>query len=86
MRHCEGYRSKLVETLTVCQGRHRCKTSKTGVVPQFCNAMLWWSYSRVQKSIENLGFRSKMAIFRRAGMKEGGLPLPLAFQDLILMV
>ena len=31
-------------------------------------------------------FRPKMAIFRRAGMKEGGLPLPLAFQHLILMI
>ena len=27
----------------------------------------------------------KIAIFRRAGMREGGLPLPLAFQYLILM-
>ena len=26
-------------------------------------------------------FRSKMAIFRRAGMRKGGLPLPLAFLD-----
>ena len=42
-------------------------------------------YSRVQKSIENFVFRLKMAIFRRAGMKEGGLPLPLAFQYLILI-
>ena len=24
-------------------------------------------------------FRPKMAIFRRVGMREGGLPLPLAF-------
>jgi hypothetical protein len=31
-------------------------------------------------------FRTKMAIFRRAGMKEGGLPLPLAFQYLIFMI
>ena len=31
-------------------------------------------------------FRPKMAIFRRAGMREGGLPLPLAFQYLILMI
>ena len=31
-------------------------------------------------------FRPKMAIFRRAGMKEGGLPLPLAFQYLIFMI
>ena len=30
------------------------------------------SYSRVQKSIENFVFRLKMAIFRRAGMREGG--------------
>ena len=43
-------------------------------------------YSRVQKSIENFVFRPKMAIFRRAGMREGGLPLPLAFQYLILMI
>ena len=31
-------------------------------------------------------FRPKMAIFRRAGMREGGLPLSLAFQYLILMI
>ena len=31
-------------------------------------------------------FRPKMAIIRRAGMREGGLPLPLAFQYLILMI
>ncbi len=40
-------------------------------------------YSRVQKSIENFVFRPKMAIFLRAGMREGVLPLPLAFQYLI---
>ena len=44
------------------------------------------TYSRVQKSIENFVFRPKMAIFQRAGMREGGLPLPLAFQYLILMI
>ena len=43
-------------------------------------------YSRVQKSIENFVFRPKMAIFQRAGMREGGLPLPIAFQYLILMI
>ena len=43
-------------------------------------------YGRVQKSIENIIFRPKMAIFWRAGMREGGLPLPLAFQYLILMI
>ena len=31
-------------------------------------------------------FRPKMAIFRRAGMREGGLPLPLTFQYLIFMI
>ena len=31
-------------------------------------------------------FRPKMAIFRRAGMREGGLPLPLAFHYLIFMI
>ena len=31
-------------------------------------------------------FRPKMTIFRMAGMREGELPLPLAFQYLILMV
>ena len=36
-------------------------------------------YSRVQKSIENFVFIAKMAIFQRAEIKEGGLPLPLAF-------
>ena len=36
-------------------------------------------YSRVQKSIENFIFRPIMAIFWRAGMREEGLPLPLAF-------
>ena len=40
----------------------------------------------VQKSIENFIFRHKMAIFRRAGMKEGGLPLSLAFQYWIPMI
>ena len=44
------------------------------------------TYSRVQKSIENFVFRPKMAIFRRAGMREGGLPLPLAFQYLIFLI
>ena len=43
-------------------------------------------YNRVQKSIANFVFRPKMAIFRRAGMKEGGLPLLLAFQYLIFMI
>ena len=31
-------------------------------------------------------FTPKIAIFRRAGMREGGLPLPLAFQYFILMI
>ena len=31
-------------------------------------------------------FRLKMAIFRRVGMREVGLPLQLAFQYLILMI
>ena len=43
-------------------------------------------YSRVQKSTENIVFRPKMAILRTAGMREGGLPLLLAFQYLILMI
>ena len=43
-------------------------------------------YSRVQKSIENFYIRPKMTIFRRAGMREGGLPLPLAFEYLILVI
>ena len=43
-------------------------------------------YSRVQKSIEFFVFRPKMVIFWRAGLKKEGLPLPLAFQYLILMI
>ena len=31
-------------------------------------------------------FRPKMAIFRRAGMREGGFPLTLAFHYLIFMI
>ena len=31
-------------------------------------------------------FTPKVAIFRRAGIREGGLPLPLAFQHLILLI
>ena len=31
-------------------------------------------------------FTPKMAIFWRAGIREGGLPLPLAFQYLILLI
>ena len=31
-------------------------------------------------------FTPKIAIFRRVGMREGGLPLPLAFQYLILII
>ena len=31
-------------------------------------------------------FTPKMAIFQRAGMKEGGLPLPLAFHYFIFMI
>ena len=31
-------------------------------------------------------FTPKIAIFRRAGMREGGLPLPLTFQYLIFMI
>ena len=31
-------------------------------------------------------FYSKMLMFWRAGMREGGMPLPLAFQYLIFMV
>ena len=44
------------------------------------------SYSRVKKSMENFVFRPKMAIFRRAGIREGGLPLSLPFQYLIFMI
>ena len=47
---------------------------------------LFVTYSRVQKSIENFVFRPKMAIFWRAGIREQGLPLLLAFQYLILMI
>ena len=43
-------------------------------------------YSRVQKSIENFVFRPKIALFQRAGMREGGLPLPLASQNLIILI
>ena len=42
------------------------------------------SYSHVQKSIENFIFRPKIAIFKRAGMREWSLPLCLLFQYLIL--
>ena len=31
-------------------------------------------------------FTPKMAIFRTAGMRKGGLPLPLAFQYLIILI
>ena len=31
-------------------------------------------------------FTPKMAIFQRAEIREGGLPLPLAFQYLILLI
>ena len=39
-------------------------------------------YLHCQKPV----FTPKMAIFRRAGIREGGLPLPLAFQYLILLI
>ena len=39
-----------------------------------------------KKSIENFVFRPKMTIFRRAGMRKGGLPLVLANQYLIFMI
>ena len=55
------------------QKKHICKDLKT-------ETMHVPNYSRVQKSIENFAFRPKMTIFRRAGMREGGLPLPLGFQ------
>ena len=61
-------------------------------MPRYClfgdtgKYLYLYIYSRVQKSIENFVFRHKMAIFRRAGMREGELPLPLAFQYLILMI
>ena len=42
-------------------------------------------YSRVQNSVENFVVWSKMPMFQRTGMREGGLPLPPAFQYLILM-
>ena len=51
-----------------------------GFDAQDCNQL---ESSRVQKSTF---FRPKMAIFRRTGMMEGGLPLPLAFQYLILII
>ena len=38
----------------------------------FISSITVSTYSRVQKSIENFIFRPKKAIFRRAGMKEGG--------------
>ena len=47
------------------------------------NYILRLSYSRVQ---ENFVFRPEMAIFRRTGMREGGLLQPLAFQCLILPI
>ena len=56
------------------------KVSLNSILPYFR------IYSRVQKSTWNFVFRSKMAIFQRAGMKEGGLPLPLTFQYLIFMI
>ena len=40
----------------------------------------------VCKIVENSVLRSKMPMFQRAGMKEGGLPLPPALQYLILMI
>ena len=43
-------------------------------------------YSRVQKSIENFDFKTKKVIFQRTRMRKGGLPLPLPFQYLILMI
>ena len=62
-------------------------TIYTLIVWVFYNAFIMGiQYSREQKSIENFVFRPKMAIFRRAEMREGGLPLPLAFQYLILMI
>ena len=37
------------------------------------------TYSCVQNSIENFVLSNKMPMFQRAGMREGGFPLPPAF-------
>ena len=52
----------------------------------FLGTCVFSIYSHVQKSREKCVFRPEMAIFRRAGMRKGGLPLPLAFQYLIFMI
>ena len=53
---------------------------------KYTRIMYLQSCAKKYRKIENLVFRPKMAIFRRTGMREGGLPLPLAFQYLILMI
>ena len=44
------------------------------------------TYIVVCKRIEDFFIKPKMAIFRKVGMREGGLPLTLAFQYLIFMI
>ena len=45
-----------------------------------------YSIQSCAKKYRKFVFRPKMAIFWRAGMKEGGLPLPLDFQYAILLI
>ena len=59
----------------------------------FCHMLLKTSqyiqktvYSRLQKSIENFVFKTKKAIFQRAGMREGGVATPTSSSYLILMI
>ena len=60
--------------------RHK-KIMKFAVCVKLCQHTLMPVYQ-----CHKPGFRLKMAIFRKAGMREGGLPLPLAFQYLILLI
>ena len=61
--------------------------------PSSCKHSLWttpYVHIRITLAVISFGpgglFISKMPMFQRAGMREGKLPLPPAFQYLILMI
>ena len=83
--HCSGITYTLrKKKISITFNRHAVQILRG--IARYTRLSQGQTYSRVQKSTYNFVFRPKMAIFRRAGMRKGGLPLPLAFQYLILMI
>ena len=79
----------------LCTSSFKCIQEKCWLLPRiFFSSEIWWHciyflwiLTLCCKSIRSFSFLwCKMPMFRRAGMREEGKPLPLAFQYLIFMV